>query len=146
MKFYCIRIYRIAASKIPERKSSDTYFIIKALKLKSRFLLKHVKIICSPHVRWLVVYVHTWIVSFIAVAMNNRDQCKIIGLCKISHSIKQPCRSVCLKKAVEKIQYSKLLKFQASPKFCLTNCQTASQPACSKNLVPLGATLHNFRL
>ena len=39
-------------------------------------------------------------VSFIAVAMNSRDQYKIIGLCKISHFIKQPCRNVCMEKAL----------------------------------------------
>ena len=38
-------------------------------------------------------------VSFIAVAMNSRDWYEIIGLRKILHSITQPCRSVCLKKA-----------------------------------------------
>ena len=29
--------------------------------------------------------------------MNSRDQYKIIGLFKISNSMKQPCSSVCLK-------------------------------------------------
>ena len=43
---------------------------------------------------------HTF-VSFIAVAMNSRDRYEIIGLRKISHFIKQPCRSACLKKALE---------------------------------------------
>ena len=37
----------------------------------------------------------------IMVAMNSRDRYEIIGLRKISHSIKQPCRRVCLKKALE---------------------------------------------
>ena len=40
-------------------------------------------------------------ISFIAITMNNRDRYEIIGLCKISHSIKQSCRSVGLKKAFE---------------------------------------------
>ena len=31
--------------------------------------------------------------------MNSRDRYEIIGLYKISHSIKQPCNSVCLKRA-----------------------------------------------
>ena len=73
---------------------------------------------------------------------------EIIGLYKISHSIKQPCRSVCLKKSinlrnVSKLLkqcstltkqsgksnvsvYSKLLKFQAMHKFV---CWTANLPA-----------------
>ena len=41
------------------------------------------------------------IISFIVVAMNSRDRYKIIELCKISHSIKQPRRRACLKKASE---------------------------------------------
>ena len=41
------------------------------------------------------------LISFIVVAMNSRDQYKIIGLYKISRSIKQPCRSACLKKVLE---------------------------------------------
>ena len=39
-------------------------------------------------------------VSFIAVAMNSRDQYEIVGLRKISHFIKQPCRNVSLEKAL----------------------------------------------
>ena len=35
------------------------------------------------------------------VVLYSRDQYKIIGLLKISHSIKQPCSNVCLKKALE---------------------------------------------
>ena len=38
------------------------------------------------------------VVSFFAVAMNSRDRYKIMGLCKISRFIKQPCSSVCQKK------------------------------------------------
>ena len=33
------------------------------------------------------------ILSFIVVTMNSRDRYEIIGLCKISHLIKQPCSS-----------------------------------------------------
>ena len=47
--------------------------------------------------------------SFIAIAMNNRDRYEIIGLRKISHFIKQPCRNVCLEKALA-TNASKLLK------------------------------------
>ena len=47
-------------------------------------------------------------ISYIAVAMYSRDQYEIIGLRKISHFIKQPCRNVCLEKNV--INASKLLK------------------------------------
>ena len=35
------------------------------------------------------------------VVLYSRDRYEIIGLLKISHSIKQPCNSVCLKKAPE---------------------------------------------
>ena len=41
------------------------------------------------------------IITFIVVTMNSRDGYEIIGLHKILHSIKQPSRSVCLKKALE---------------------------------------------
>ena len=45
---------------------------------------------------------------FIVVTMNSRDQYEIIGICKTSHSIKQPCSSVCLKKALEIHQKCKM--------------------------------------
>ena len=38
--------------------------------------------------------------SFIAVAVNIRDQYKIIGLHEISQFIKQPFRNVCPEKAL----------------------------------------------
>ena len=38
--------------------------------------------------------------------MNSRDRYEIIGLQEILHSIKQPCRSVCQKKALEMLQIS----------------------------------------
>ena len=40
-------------------------------------------------------------ISYIAVAMYSRDRYKIIGLREISHFIKQPCRNVCLEKALQ---------------------------------------------
>ena len=49
------------------------------------------------------IYSNTWLyynLSFIVVTMNSRDRYEIIGLCKISHSIKQPFSSICLKKAL----------------------------------------------
>ena len=39
--------------------------------------------------------------SYNTVVLYSRDRYEIIGLLKISHSIKQPCNSVCLKKAPE---------------------------------------------
>ena len=79
------------------------------------------------------------ILSVIAVAMNRRDRHEIIGLHKISHSIKQPCSSVCLKKALKLAEkcctltkqsgksniliYSKRLNFRSSINF-------VSQTAC----------------
>ena len=44
---------------------------------------------------------HTCEFSFIVVAMNSRDRYEIIRLWEISHFIKQPCRNVCLEKALE---------------------------------------------
>ena len=85
--------------------------------------------------------------QYVAMNSNSRDRYKIIGLCDIPHFIKQLCRNFCLeKKSVinaskllkkcstlakqsEKSNisiHSKLLKFQALPKFC----QAACQPAC----------------
>ena len=40
------------------------------------------------------------LLSFIAVAMNSKDRYEIIGLRENSHFIKQPCRNVCLEKAL----------------------------------------------
>ena len=52
----------------------------------------------------LLVYVNLLVehhrLSFIAVAMNSRDRYEIIGLCEISHFIKQPCRNFCLEKVL----------------------------------------------
>ena len=86
--------------------------------------------------------------SFIEVVMNSRDQYEIIGLCKISYFIKQPCRSVCWKKHSKLLKqcstlakqsgksniliYNKLLKFQASPKFRLPDCQPAVRPGSAR--------------
>ena len=39
--------------------------------------------------------------SFIAVGMNSRDQYEIMGFHEISHSIKQPGKSVYLKRTLE---------------------------------------------
>ena len=47
---------------------------------------------------------HLATLSFIAVAMNSSDQYEIIWLCKISHCLKQPCSSVCLKKGSKEYQ------------------------------------------
>ena len=37
--------------------------------------------------------------SYNTVVLYSRDRYEIIGLRKSSHSIKQPCSSICLKKA-----------------------------------------------
>ena len=54
---------------------------------------------------WMV-YVYIYIViiqhgsvSYNTVVLYSRDRYEIIGLRKSSHSIKQPCSSICLKKA-----------------------------------------------
>ena len=80
--------------------------------------------------------------STCTVVPYSRDRYEIIGLLNISHSIKQPCSSVCLKKALEMHQkclnnavplltkmknrkiliYSKLLKCHTSPKIRLPTC------------------------
>ena len=39
--------------------------------------------------------------SYSTVVLYSRDRYEIIGLLKISRSIKQPCSSVCFKKALE---------------------------------------------
>ena len=48
------------------------------------------------------VCIYTYIrtsVSYNTVVLYSRDRYEIIGLRKSSHSIKQPCSSICLKKA-----------------------------------------------
>ena len=90
-------------------------------------------------------------ISYSTVVLYSRDQYEIIGLCKISHSIKQPCGSICLKRVsnasnlLKKCStlakqsgksnipiYSKLLKIQALPKFRLPNCRTAVRPGYTR--------------
>ena len=80
------------------------------------------------------------VLSFIAVVKNSDDQYKIIWLCEILLSIKQPCSSVCPKKALEmlltwskkqhlkqKIEYFDL---QQAWNFILFKfCEPDSQPA-----------------
>ena len=50
-------------------------------------------------------------ILFIAVAMNGRDQCEIIGLCEILHSIKQPRSSFCPKKVLECITVAETMQY-----------------------------------
>ena len=45
-------------------------------------------------------YIYICITPYSTVVLYSRDRYKIIGLLEISHSIKQPCSSVCLKKAL----------------------------------------------
>ena len=45
------------------------------------------------------IYIYIYI-SYIAVTMYSRDQYEIIELHEISHFIKQPCRNICLEKAL----------------------------------------------
>ena len=40
-------------------------------------------------------------VSYNTEVLCSRDRYEIMGVLKISHSIKQPCSSVCLKKVLE---------------------------------------------
>ena len=60
-------------------------------------------IVESTQIRMYVDYV-----SYSTVVLYSRDQYEIIRLLKISHAIKQPCSSVCLKKSI--INASKMLK------------------------------------
>ena len=47
------------------------------------------------------IYIYIYIyISYIAVTMYSRDQYEIIELHEISHFIKQPCRNICLEKAL----------------------------------------------
>ena len=48
-------------------------------------------------------YIKIWpfSLSYSTVVLYSRDQYEIIGLLKISHSMKQPCSNICLKKALE---------------------------------------------
>ena len=75
------------------------------------------------------------LISFIAAKMNSRDWYEIIGLYKILLSIKQPCSSVCLKKALKMLKkcwnnavswLNKAENWIFHPNFI---CWTASQPA-----------------
>ena len=84
--------------------------------------------------------------------MNSKDRYEIIGLCKISHFTKQPCRNVCYKciKVAETMQYLSLTKrkienFDLQQAFSFSSFAqilSASQPAV--RMVPLGAGLEIF--
>ena len=50
---------------------------------------------------WKAVYLCSQSLSYSTVVLYSRDRYEIIGLLKLSHSIKQPCSSVSLKKASE---------------------------------------------
>ena len=50
---------------------------------------------------YIYIYIYIYMYhTYIAVAMYSRDQYEIIGFCKISHFIKQPCKKVCLEKVL----------------------------------------------
>ena len=53
-------------------------------------------ILFEPKMLMVATYVHT---SYNHIFIISRDRYKIIGLCKISHLLKQPCNSVYLKSA-----------------------------------------------
>ena len=59
-----------------------------------------VEVYCSFHCGKLFIQQNNLgrYTSFIAVVMNSKDWYEIIGLCKISHFIKQFCKNVCLEK------------------------------------------------
>ena len=102
--------------------------------------------------------------SYSTVGLYSRDRYEIIGLLKISHSIKQPCSSVCLKSTrnASKIFkqcnafakqsgesniliYSKLLKCHTLPKFHLPNCLPAYLPAYLPAIRPSSARCRQWR-
>ena len=56
--------------------------------------------LCVYSVYIYVCSVCLMFISFIAIAMNSRDQYKIIGLNEILHFIKQPCNRDYLKKSI----------------------------------------------
>ena len=49
-----------------------------------------------PCYNFIYIYIY---VSYNTVVLYSRDQYEIIGLRKSSHSVKQPCSSICQKKA-----------------------------------------------
>ena len=94
-------------------------------------------------------------VSYSTVVPYSRDQYEIIGLLKISHSIKQHCKCLPEKSArnASKILkqystfvkqngksniliYSKLLKCHISPNFRLTYCLPAIRPGSARHRAP----------
>ena len=52
------------------------------------------------YIYYIYIYIYIYI-SYNTVVLYSRDRYEIIGLLKLSHSIKQPCSSVCLKKVPE---------------------------------------------
>ena len=62
---------------------------------------------------YIYIYIHIYIytVSYIVVAMHSKDRYKIIGLRKISHFIKQPCRNVCLEKRYKCIKVAETVQY-----------------------------------
>ena len=52
-----------------------------------------------------------WVISYSTVVLYRRDRYEIIGLHKISHSIKQLCRNVCLEKALKRIKVAETMQY-----------------------------------
>ena len=62
---------------------------------------------CNQIITLVKVMIALTYVSYSMVVLYSKDRYEIIGLGKISHSIKQPCGSICLKRVSNA---SKLLK------------------------------------
>ena len=154
-----LQVSRLAVvSRVAKKKQATTlgsilhsrqYQILQYPKLTFLQLLNRFKYIVSMGVSWPAQWTYkvwffkipTFPISNSTVVLFSRDRYEIIGLLKISHSIKQPYSSVCLKKSTRYASkmfkrfstfgkqngksnisiYSKLLKCHTSPKFRLTN-------------------------
>ena len=57
------------------------------------------------HIAYTLKYNTAYTSSYNTVVLYSRDRYEIIGLLKLSHSIKQPCSSVCLKIDKELVEY-----------------------------------------
>ena len=73
------------------------------------------------------------LIQYSTVVLYSGDRYEIIRLLKISHSIKQPCSSVCLKKVLE--MHQKCLN-NVVPLFNKTENRIFYSTASFKNVMP----------
>ena len=74
-------------------------YTFKVFICRSQRYIQLIFWIATPKFKNPLSYMYNGLISYNTVVLYSRDRYEIIGLRKSSHSIKQPCSSICLKKA-----------------------------------------------